>query len=1049
LDEFLDLYLHIKKAVLRTALAANDKTGAVTSPGVLVLLQEKKSLILESQAILEKEKSEKLLLKRIIMEQEAKKRASVLESKQSVNNGSGGGDSMFTSAASLFGLGAAGDNGDGSQLSALANLDISDVNNFSLAEIPRRDRAAAIEQAKKIASAEKQIKVDHLVDGSYTVTFPPLYISQEKLGFQIREASKRWRCPTVHKIEQRGALRRPPFPGEMVLEVNGVEVNKKPSQQEIAAARSDDGGDVEVDFSAFDKCARLLVEGRALDQPLVVRFQEPTYQENDAFLLDSDDEEVDDGSNDEDDDVIDAVLKDKSSVENEGEQGGLHKVKSWVSTDKTTIADMIKQTSSLKKSKAQKEALAKEDEDDDDDDIGWSSEDEDVGGTKRRPGSAKDCLNDMPPGHVDSDDDTKEFFKKGDQVGWRGSDGEIPEGSIGTVIGFTEQGLLRVKFPYIGTFSMFPKELKEPVWTKADPWNSYQPPNEIKKSNDMSDSYDVIFNSLELNMKIMENVDRSRAPVVSKAFPGSQYMERGDVLVAIDDRVLESSNDRDNHRPFNLALDILSTKIDPPVKLSFAKPAPICQVTSVDGEPSMYDATFSGEYLGFDLGNFGHKNRVIRVVATHPIGIPHLGDQLIAIQKQSIINIRDPTINNNVLAHVERLLSSQQRPITLRFQRSSGEMAEGEMLEEARSGFSVLFMSKYLGLTFNLASGVPVLVKSRPLFSVPAPGDVLTAVNGAELSKCALPVSQLVLLLESLPRPIRLSFVEGSSSLLKGLKGRGRRRIDGHNVQFPEHYLKQVIIPPGRRVGLKLMTVNDRPVVQHVMSQRLKDQGVRPLDVLVSIKDRQLGEMSANDAVQLLKHAKWQGVNSSFKVGFLRMTPKDATSSYNSQHPIDIASALTSYHSESRTGILSFSIPFSIPHDKYKVEVFRYGSEIAPSIGAGNSFNSKDQYIRINDDAKPKVMTYDEAAEIERIGEGDIGKEKRLQLEGQHHFDSDLRAHEIEQLAKQHAEAEAQEDTDDDDDISEEDDDEFDDDDDDDAVGEYEDDFDDHREVTL
>ncbi len=44
-------------------------------------------------------------------------------------------------------------------------------------------------------------------------------------------------------------------------------------------------------------------------------------------------------------------------------------------------------------------------------------------------------------------------------------------------------------------------------------------------------------------------------------------------------------------------------------------------------------------------------------------------------------------------------------------------------------------------------------------------GDVLTAINGAELSKCGLTVAQLALTLQALPRPLKLSFVEGSKSL--------------------------------------------------------------------------------------------------------------------------------------------------------------------------------------------------------------------------------------------------------------------------------------------
>lgn len=38
--------------------------------------------------------------------------------------------------------------------------------------------------------------------------------------------------------------------------------------------------------------------------------------------------------------------------------------------------------------------------------------------------------------------------------------------------------------------------------------------------------------------------------------------------------------------------------------------------------------------------------------------------------------------------------------------------------------------------------------------------------------------------------------------------------------------------------------------------------------------------------------------------------------SYNSQHPIDVGAALTSYHPGSRVGVLSFTMPDYIPADK-------------------------------------------------------------------------------------------------------------------------------------
>ncbi len=92
-------------------------------------------------------------------------------------------------------------------------------------------------------------------------------------------------------------------------------------------------------------------------------------------------------------------------------------------------------------------------------------------------------------------------------------------------------------------------------------------------------------------------------------------------------------------------------------------------------------------------------------------------------------------------------------------------MAAGEEVKEARRGFSVLFMSQTLGLTFDLSTGVPVVDEVRPVFTAPREGDVLTAINGAELSKLGLTVPQLVLALKALPRPVKLSFVDGSRSL--------------------------------------------------------------------------------------------------------------------------------------------------------------------------------------------------------------------------------------------------------------------------------------------
>ncbi len=82
-------------------------------------------------------------------------------------------------------------------------------------------------------------------------------------------------------------------------------------------------------------------------------------------------------------------------------------------------------------------------------------------------------------------------------------------------------------------------------------------------------------------------------------------------------------------------------------------------------------------------------------------------------------------------------------------------------------------------------------------------------------------MSQLVLMLEALPRPIRLSFVDASRSLQEALTtsggGNSRMRDEGR-MAYPQHHLRQVIVPPGGDVGLTLMTISHRAVVQSVTS---------------------------------------------------------------------------------------------------------------------------------------------------------------------------------------------------------------------------------------
>ena len=51
---------------------------------------------------------------------------------------------------------------------------------------------------------------------------------------------------------------------------------------------------------------------------------------------------------------------------------------------------------------------------------------------------------------------------------------------------------------------------------------------------------------------------------------------------------------------------------------------------------------------------------------------------------------------------------------------------------------------------------------------------------------------------------------------------------------------------------------------------------------------------------------------------------------------IDVAAALTDYDAGTMEGTLSFSVPYTLPLDKYKIEVFRYGSQLAPDVGRRN-----------------------------------------------------------------------------------------------------------------
>ena len=53
-------------------------------------------------------------------------------------------------------------------------------------------------------------------------------------------------------------------------------------------------------------------------------------------------------------------------------------------------------------------------------------------------------------------------FKKGDRVQWTGSDDDIPEGTVGTVVGLTRDERVRVEFPK-GTWGFPSAELRAEV----------------------------------------------------------------------------------------------------------------------------------------------------------------------------------------------------------------------------------------------------------------------------------------------------------------------------------------------------------------------------------------------------------------------------------------------------------------------------------------------------------------------------------------------------------------------------------------------------------
>ena len=68
---------------------------------------------------------------------------------------------------------------------------------------------------------------------------------------------------------------------------------------------------------------------------------------------------------------------------------------------------------------------------------------------------------------------------------------------------------------------------------------------------------------------------------------------------------------------------------------------------------------------------------------------------MVGVNGKSLFNLQDDVISKDVLGFISAAVKDKKnRPIVLRLQRSSGQMAAGEEEVEARRGFSVLFMSR-------------------------------------------------------------------------------------------------------------------------------------------------------------------------------------------------------------------------------------------------------------------------------------------------------------------------------------------------------------------
>jgi len=137
----------------------------------------------------------------------------------------------------------------------------------------------------------------------------------------------------------------------------------------------------------------------------------------------------------------------------------------------------------------------------------------------------------------------------------------------------------------------------------------------------------------------------------------------------------------------------------------------------------------------------GEQQGDLPVVTTSPRGmaLPAVGDRIESVNGQKLVGSPDP------YSRAVELIAS------------SGPLTQGFISKSVASGAQPKAVSA-LG-------SLGVAAACRPAFQATHYLDVLTAVNGAELSKCALTVSQLALLLKALPRPLKLSFMESSPSL--------------------------------------------------------------------------------------------------------------------------------------------------------------------------------------------------------------------------------------------------------------------------------------------